>query len=401
LLHDESPPAKEELARCAKKKRHYVPEKGRTDVVRRKPLLVLAASCLVGWSSVIAGISTSASAASGTPTTLAGVLKQIKGMNATQRQATLIKDAQAEGSVLNLSTQDTVQVLNASDPVFTQETGIKINITHVDTTQIISQIAQQVAAGQVQQDVIFASDQYLYEAAPENLIQKYSMPWITGIPKQFVFPRWYDAAASPLLPTWNTSVVKTPPKDFVSVLKNYPGLIALMGNQPQWFGAVSLWMIKTMHMTQDQVNSLFQNAAQHGRVFANLLLAEPLLDSGSLGIVPADYVSVASASIASGAPVAFTPAIAPVVQTAAGVAIVTNDPHPAAALLYANFRAGEDQKIAYQASKLGGTNTQDTPTMKQTLNVPDSDVITVTGQIYAQLASKWIPMWNRDLGIPG
>jgi ABC-type Fe3+ transport system substrate-binding protein len=381
--------------------RASVPDNIRKDCDVKKKVFGVLAACVVGWSSVVIGTAATASASGGVPTTLAGVLKQIQGMNASQRQSTLINDAKAEGDVLYISTQQLKAVYSAQDPVFTQETGIKVYETVAGTNQIISTLAQQVGAGQVQTDLLYATDQFMYEAAGENLIQKYSMPWI-NYPKQFKFPRWYDSGSSGIQPTWNTSVIPASkaPKTLLDVLKNYPGLIGFASNQAQWFAAVSQWLIKTQHMTQSQINSLFENAVQHGRVYSQGIALEQALDSGSIGITPSDYTASANASIAAGAPVSYTPVIGPVVTIQAGIGLITNLPHPAAALLYADFDATKGQTIAYQVSKQGSTYPPAAPTTSQIMNIPQSELDPVSTSIYKDINTKWQPLWNQVLGLP-
>lgn len=303
-------------------------------------LLVIALAAACGGGSGSGGGGSEQGAQS-----LDAVLAAIEGLDAEAREAALVELAAAEGGELlwyaTMSERDIEQVIAA----FTEAYGIEVGYYRGKGGEVFQRAAEETAAGAPGPDLVNLGSEFVRGLNEEGLLGAYEPLSVEDLPADAVLDRWFAISTSVVGLTWNTSLV--PPGE---VPRSWEELA-----DPRWRGTVGIdpsdadWYYTLFRhwvdggRTEDEAEALFEEIAANAVFVRGHTAQAQLLAAGDLSL-GVNSVSIIDDLEGDGAPVAWTPAVEPLVVDYTGVAVLERAPRPASAVLLADWLLSDPGK---------------------------------------------------------
>lgn len=274
------------------------------------------------------------------------VLKQLDGLSPKQRERKLVALAKQEGDKLTLYT---TMNTDTSDPVvsaFQDAYGVDVALYSASGDTILARILEEEKAGFHGSDVVQINALAAVDLHDAGLLANYAPPSSDQLIPNTRFGDWTAYQIDPLVLGWNTKLVKG-----ADVPRSWEDLA-----DPRWKGQVGIEaddvdVYKTLHdiwsaqgKSEEQINKLFDAIGANAiAVRGHSLLAE--LHAAGEYALSINYAHRLDQSIQDGAPLAWHPAVEPLIVEPQGMAVMRNTVHPAAAALFADWMLGPGQKI--------------------------------------------------------
>lgn len=318
-------------------------------MIRNRPSRLIAlGGAVAAVTLVLAGCSTAnkAAGAGGDSSSLDAVYKQVDGLSLKDRDAKLLELAKKEGGTVDLyagtKPEDTDPIIKA----FTKKYGIKVKNYRADGEVIAQKVLQEAQAGHA------GADLYVADASQGSVLQDQGVlaKLKTPLTKQLVpgSVTDYTAALYVIAPmiSWNTNLVKDPPKSLEDVFTRFKGKFMIEQEDAPWFEAmVKDYLEKQKGMSEDQAIKYFEDAMPGAMVVKGHTLMTTLLTSGQAEVCLSCYYHEIYSAAKDGAHVAATPIDQPVPYTFISAGIPTTVQHPATALLLLDFMLTDAQKM--------------------------------------------------------
>lgn len=268
----------------------------------------------------------------------AGVYESFDSMPAGDRMKALIEAAEEEGSITAYLRSD--DVFADIETEFEAEYDIDLTIVNPGRVELVQQqLFEQKRAGRVEADVVevFTNELNL-QYADEDVIAE--MPSFLGeavSDPTRVTAHAIESIIYPYLPVWNTNAVSaadapTSIKDFAdSTWVNK--MVLTTGNQ-SWYMTIFEHFV-SQGMTVAEFEELFRSIAANSSTTDSNNTASSGLASGEY-IAGPGVAMVTAQRLGEGAPIDFEPVVEPV-GVAAGVGLLKDAQHPAAAMLFAHW----------------------------------------------------------------
>ncbi|MDQ5820933.1 MAG: extracellular solute-binding protein [Actinomycetota bacterium] len=309
--------------------------------------IVRALFALVVAAFVLAGCGGSSSSSNESGDANAGdVLKQLEGLSPQQREQKLSTLAKQEGGKLTLYTSMNT---DTSDPIvsaFEDLYDVDVALYSASGDTILARILEEEKAGFHGSDVVQMNALGTINLHDEGLLADYAPPSPDKLIPDTRFGDWTAYQIDPLVLAWNTKLVEG-----ADVPRSWEDLA-----DPRWKGQVGIEaedvdVYKTLHdvwseqgKSEAEINELFEAIGDNAIVIrGHALLAElHAADEYALSI---NYAHRLDQSIEDGAPLAWRPAVEPLIVEPQGMAVMRDTTHPAAAALFADWMLGPGQKI--------------------------------------------------------
>jgi iron(III) transport system substrate-binding protein len=256
------------------------------------------------------------------------------------RREKLIELARAEGGTLTWYTA--FNQTDAEDVVarFGERTGIEVRLYRAGSSTVRQRAEQEAQSGEIRADVMSLTGSDPAVAAEQGFYAELKTPVTDRLIPEAVFPTWVGDQIYPFVPAWNTDVVPPDrvPKNYVELLSNFRdgGMVLEVTDQDWFFGMVQL-LKERNGMTEDAAIELIRQAAAAATPFDGHTLMTELIGAGEYQISPDNYHYRVESLIDDGAPLAWSPAIGPIIGGFGGSGIVATAQHPAAALLFMEY----------------------------------------------------------------
>lgn len=267
-------------------------------------------------------------------------------MDAGSREAELVKAAQAEGSVVAYLRSD--DVFEEIEKSFEDKYGIDLQIVNPGRMSVVrQQIFEQANANNVQADVL--------EIYTHELNTSYAEQGILAKVPNFIA----ESAASPdqvsdyavetiqypFLPVWNTNKVKS--DDAPQTIQDFSkpfwknNLALAQANDP-WY-VTEFQRLTAQGMSVDEFETLFKHIAKNSSN-ADHNVASAGIGSGQYA-AGVGIALVTAQRVGSDAPLSWDETEDPTILIPAGVGLVREAKHPAAALLFEQWYLDEGSDI--------------------------------------------------------
>jgi iron(III) transport system substrate-binding protein len=274
------------------------------------------------------------------------VLKQLEGLSPKQREQKLVALAKQEGDKLTLYT---TMNTDTSDPVvsaFEDAYGIDVGLYSASGDTILARVLEEEKAGYHGSDVVQMNALATVDLHDEGLFADYAPPRPDELIPDTRFGDWTAYQIDPLVLGWNTKLVKG-----ADVPRSWEDLA-----NPRWQGQVAIEaddvdVYKTLHdvwrdqgKSEEEINKLFDGIGDNAIVVRGHSLLAELHAAGEYALA-INYAHRFDQSIEDGAPLAWHPAVEPLIVEPQGMAVMRDTAHPAAAALFADWMLGPGQKI--------------------------------------------------------
>jgi iron(III) transport system substrate-binding protein len=337
---------------------------------------ILASAVVMTVASLaLAGCGSSPTAGTGSGES-SGAYTKYASLTGSARTDRLSADARKEGSLdIYTSNTDIDDLVKAFEKTYS---GVKVNVYRANSETVLQRASQEASANRTANDVVDTNDFELDSMSGAHLLAPYTGPAKAGLRAGAVFPDWTAERFNAFVIGWNTNVVPKgqEPKDIRDLADpKWKGKLALEVSDWDWYLAWHTYLTEKKGMTDAQVTSLFHGLAANAKVEKGHTVMGELLSSGQFGVALSIYSHTVDKAAAKGAPVAWRPAVQPVILRPNGAALMARARHPAAALLWMDWVLTAGQKIIADSKRIPAAKTvpgftDPVPPGTQTYDVP-------------------------------
>ncbi|MGH3740079.1 MAG: ABC transporter substrate-binding protein, partial [Micromonosporaceae bacterium] len=219
----------------------------------------------------------------------------------------------------------------------------------------------------------------------EKLLLPLTTPIKKDIAKAARFPTWAGLYLNVFVAAWNTKDLagSEAPGSWEEVLTSDLGKMAMELGDWDWFATlVTEHFMAEEGMTEDEAVELFRKAARKSVVVDGHTTMAELLAAGEFSVVSSAYQHRIPRLRAEGAPIAWEPAVEPIIIRPNGIGIHRDTDQPATALLFVEYGLTDAQKLFAKLER--------TPANSKYGGVPNKyDMVTVDLEGLEKQRKKW------------
>ena len=303
------------------------------------------------------------------------------------RETRLLERAKQEGTFVYYTSLAPTESKPLAD-AFEKKYGIKVDLWRSQSERIVQRVVSEARAGRHAVDVIATNGPEMEALAREQVLTPYFTPHAADLPPSSI-PRhrlWLPDRLQFFVVGYNTNLVKR--EDLPKSLKGFL--------DPKWKGKLGIeagdaeWMATLVKKWGDAEGIAFFRKLSEMRpdVRKGHPLLAQLIAAGEIPVCLTAYSANVETLKRKGAPIDYAPIEA--VARPQGIGISKNAPHPAAALLFADFvLSAEDGQKLYESMGRPPVNRK----IKSRLTDFEHtylDVVTVVDE-----AAKWDKLWEE------
>ena len=286
----------------------------------------------------------------------------------------LIDLAETEGQLSIYTSNSDLEDLVAA---FEDRFDIRVDLYRANSETVVQRTMQEDEAGRLGADVIESLLAEMELLSSDDLFVPYAPPLLEGLRPEARFPTWTATRFNAFVVAWNTEVLgDVPPPTTWTQLAEEPwaSLVALEVGDFDWYLTLHRELMAD-GMSSDEVDAFFEQLASAGRAVQGHTAQAELLSAGEFGVVASAYSHSIDEARAAGAPVAWQPAVEPVIVKPAGVGITRAVRHPAAAALFVEWMLTEGQDLLALQSRIPATAGPDDALAGIELVPVDADIL--------------------------
>lgn len=281
-------------------------------------------------------------------TALDEVYAQVDGLTGDERRDRLIELTEAEGGAVSVYGTLNIEELGPILDAFEEETGVAPELYRSSSNQMLQRLLQEAEADFAGADVVNISGAEMPVLNQEELLLPLMTPATEPLVEAAVYDTWAGIQLNVFTPVWNTDLVseEEAPQTWEDVLMNFQdgGLVMDIADF-DWFAAlVGQYFVERQGMAEEEAVALFEEAAAGGAMVDGHTLMTELVAAGEYRVA-ADAFAHAPLLREDIAPVAWQPAVEPLVVRPNGVGIHRDTDAPAASLLFIEFMLDEGQQM--------------------------------------------------------
>lgn len=294
----------------------------------------------IAYFAVVAGLQAGAVLAQAKP-------DDILNYQGPDRDKRLVEQAKREGT-LALYTSLAPTESKPLAEAFEKKTGVKVELWRSQSERVVQRVLSEAQAGRHTVDVIATNGPEMESLAREKVLTTYFTPHAVDLPAASI-PRhrlWMPDRLQFFVVGYNTNLVKR--EDLPKSVRGFA--------DPKWKGKLALeagdaeWMATLVKKWGEAEGMAFFRKLSEMRpdVRKGHPLLAQLVSAGEIPVCLTAYSANVETLKRKGAPIDYAPIDA--VARAQGIGISKNAPHPAAALLFADFvLSAEDGQRLYES----------------------------------------------------
>lgn len=302
------------------------------------------------------------------------------------REQRLLERAKQDGA-LTLYTSLAPTESKPLAEAFEKKYGIKVELWRAISERVVQRAVSEARAGRHTADVIATNGPEMESLAREGILTTYYTPHAADLPPASI-PKhrlYMPDRLQIFVVGYNTNLVKR--EELPQTLMGFA--------DPKWKGKLGIeagdaeWMATLVKKWGDPGMAFFRKLAElKPEVRKGHVLLAQLIAAGEIPVGLTTYSGNAETLKRKGAPIDWAPIDA--VARPQGIGIAKNAPHPAAALLYADFvLSAEDGQRMYEAMGRPPVNTKVTSTLTN-FSMIFMDPVAVVDE-----AGKWDKLWEE------
>ena len=293
---------------------------------------------------------TDGEAAAGGGMSLEEVYAEMEGLTGEERRTALVELAteQCEEPV-DLYTSINVEIMQQVMDRFTEDTGVPVQLYRAANEDLNRRILQEEEANVADvADVIANNDLEQEILHREGLLAPLDTPATEG--NSVVHDTWAGSDRLVYMAAWQDSL-ETPPTTWEEVF-NAEGLAYQLGDI-NWFATlVNDYYVAELGMTEREAVDMIAEAVQGAQIVNGHTLGAQLLASGEYRVASSLYLYRVRQLIEEGAPMAWEPAVEPLIARVTGLGMHKRANCPAGALLLTEFLLTDFQQMLPEFGRL-------------------------------------------------
>ena len=307
----------------------------------------------------------------------------VDGLTGTARKNELVKLAEEQGSQLNLYTSSTTSYMEELTDAFTDAYDIDVSLYKTASEALVQRMVEERNAGFHGSDVTETNTPSMIALDENDILVPYESPEVDKLIEGSLGKSWIGDKANTFIVAWNTDRVPKgqEPRSFVELADpKWKGRIVMEADDSDWYMAMWEHLVGSGR-TPDEADRIFEAIARNATFVDGHTLMTELTAAGEFDVSLNSYLHTVEELKDEGAPLAWEPAVEPVVSRADSVAVVKEAEHPAAALLFVDFLLDEGQQVFADAYL--------TPARKDLSVPPSIQQIVVDVPKYVAEAADW------------
>jgi iron(III) transport system substrate-binding protein len=264
------------------------------------------------------------------------LLSQVDGMDAQQRLDTLAKAAEKEGGQVSLYTSLTSDVEDAVTEAFEDEYDLDVSVYRADSETVLKRLSEESKANFRGADVVETNGPELFNLNKEKVLVDYQPGSLDDLVEGSDFDGWTASRFNKFVISWNKNLVKDgqQPKSWEELADpKWDGKLTLELGDVEWYKTLHDWFRK-QGKSEAETEKIFEDMARGGTITKGHTVMGELMAAGDIGVSASNYSYLVQQLIDKGAPVAWKPAVEPIISRPNGVALVKGARHPASAMLF-------------------------------------------------------------------
>ena len=311
---------------------------------------------------------------------------EILSYQGPDRETRLLERAKQEGTVAFYTSLAPTESKPLAD-AFEKKYGIKVDLWRSQSERIVQRVVSEARAGRHAVDVIATNGPEMEALAREHILTTYFTPHAADLPAASI-PRhrlWLPDRLQFFVVGYNTNLVKR--EDLPKSIRGFA--------DPKWKGKLGIeagdgeWMATLVKKWGEADGMAFFRKLSEMRpeVRKGHVLLAQLIAAGEIPVGLTTYSANVETLKRKGAPIDFAPIDA--IARPQGLGIAKNAPHPAAALLYADFvLSAEDGQRLYESMGRPPVNRK----IKSKLTDFDHTYLDVVAVV--EESAKWDKLWE-------
>ncbi|MFJ9535996.1 ABC transporter substrate-binding protein [Streptomyces sp. NPDC101225] len=278
-----------------------------------------------------------------------------ESLTGARRTDKLLADAKSEGGTLDLYTSNT-DIQDLVDAFQKAYPGIKVHAFRANSETVLQRALQENDANKPQNDVMDTNDLELRALDAQHLLHAYRGPALANLKDAAKkLGGWTAERFNAFVVGWNTDQVKKgqEPTDFADFAEpRWKGRLSVEVGDWDWYASMHTYLTEEKGMSQADADALFKKIATNAKVVKGHTVQGELLSAGQFAVALSVYSHTIDKAAKKGAPVAWRPAVEPVILRPNGVALMARARHPAAALLWTDWVLGAGQQVIAESLRI-------------------------------------------------
>ena len=272
--------------------------------------------------------------------TFESVFAAVEGLTGEERQSALEEMAAQEGGELNLYTSMAEGLAESVASTFEESTGITVNLYRAGSETVTQRLLEELAAGYEEgADVVESSASDMSVQGQEGAYVPYEPPIADELLEGSVYDGWVATRLNTFVPNWNTNAVSAEeaPTSWADLADpKWDGRLAMEREDTDWYMMIRDYWLEEEGLSAEEVTARFEEMARGAIPVDGHSAAAELLAAGEFDLFAHNFTYILDRVIADGAPIAYE-LVEPILIQPNGVGLITDAPHPAAAVLYVDW----------------------------------------------------------------
>jgi iron(III) transport system substrate-binding protein len=320
------------------------------------------------------------------------VIAAVEGLSGDARTRKLEELAEAESGDFSLYTSMTAGHDATIAEAFEEAHGVSVAVYRASTEAITQRLLEEEDVGFRGADVVDSNGVTMTVLAEREMLAPYDSPSSAGLVAGSPQDGWIESRSNSFVVSWNTELVPPgeQPRSWEDLADpRWRGKVAVEAGDADWYLGLRTYWIEEEGKSESEADRLFESIARNAVVFRGHSAVEQLLGAGEFHVVAANYLHIVKGSIEDGAPVAWEPAVEPVITRPEGVAVLRSARRPAAALLYVDWLLGPGQEVIAELGR--------DPARKDLLATGGAETVEIDTKAFVAAEEEWLDRFERLL----
>lgn len=276
------------------------------------------------------------------------VFAELEGLTGEERRQRLVELVRAEDTGLTLYTSLSIDDSGPIVAAFEEQYGISVDLYRASGSTVAQRLLLEAEAGFPGADVVMVNGTEMVVLDEEGLLAPLTTPVAEDLLPSVVFDNWAGMYVQVFAAAWNTDLIDSSraPQTWEQVLTDYPGTLGMELGDFDWFATlIKDYFIAQKDMSEEEAVELFAQAARGALVVDGHTLMAELLAGGTFDVASSPYQHRIQRLFEEGAPVAWEPAVEPLLARPNGVALHRDNDAPATSLLLVEWTLTDAQHM--------------------------------------------------------
>src|SRR5680860_288469 len=277
------------------------------------------------------------------------VYAELEGLEGQERTDRLVELAEAEQEgQLSLYTSTNQDESGPLIEAFADQYGLDVDLYRASAGDLLQRVLQEAEAGYAGADVVGTNGTEMQIFSREGLLLPLDMPVSEDNVEAARYDNWLGTYLNVFVAGWNTEALPEgeQPTSWEQVLTEFPGELALEVGDWDWFMTlVQDHFMEDEGMTEEEAVELFKEAARNATIADGHTTMVELMIAGEFPLVASAYQHRMASLAAEGAPIAWEPAVEPIVMRPNGIGVHRDTDRPASALLFTEWMLTDGQEL--------------------------------------------------------